>query len=166
MEKTQTNPLNIKIKYFDRPDYTQPRLQKITKGDWIDCYASKDVFVPTNTATLIPLGFAMQLPENYEAHMVSRSSTYKNWKILQTNAHAVIDNSLCGDNDEWLFAAISLDPNGSLIRKGDRICQFRIIEKMPAITFEEVEKIRKSRPRQFWFYRKKLMKSNKNKRRE
>ena len=88
---------------------------------------------------LIPLGVAMELPKGYEAHVVPRSSTFKNFGIIQTNHMGVIDESYCGDNDQWHFPAYALrDP---VIHVNDRICQFRIMEHQPKIVFEETEKL-------------------------
>ena len=148
--------MNIKIKYLEGAK----KLEKITKGDWIDVYAYEDVFIPNGEMKLINLGFAMELPEGYEAHLVPRSSTYKNWGIIMTNSIGIIDNSYCGDNDIWKFPAYSLSgqspaffkvederfskyrgKRGSMIHKGDKIAQFRIVEKMPEIEFEEVEQL-------------------------
>lgn len=86
---------------------------------------------------LIPLGVGMKLPEGYEANIVPRSSTYKNFKILQTNCFAVIDNSYSGDADEWKLPVIAMED--TTINKNDRICQFRINKIQPEIEFEEVE---------------------------
>jgi dUTP pyrophosphatase len=117
-------------------DDTIKRLEKIEKGDWVDLYAAENTVVTENEVTLIPLGVAMKLPEGYEAHLAPRSSTYKNFKIIQANSVGVVDNSYCGPNDWWYFPAISL--NGSrIIHKGDKICQFRIMEKQPDLEFIE-----------------------------
>jgi len=79
----------------------------------------------------------MTIPEGYEAHVVPRSSTYKNFGIIQTNHQAVIDESYCGDNDQWFYPAYAL--RDTIINVNDRICQFRIMEKQPSIEFEEVD---------------------------
>ena len=79
----------------------------------------------------------MQLPQGYEAHVVPRSSTYKNFGIIQTNHMGVIDNSYCGDNDQWHFPAYAL--RDTVINVNERICQFRIVKKQPKINFKEVE---------------------------
>lgn len=124
----------IKIKYFtDKID----KINKIDKGDWIDLRAAETVELKAGEFKLIPLGVAMQLPEGYEAHVVPRSSTYKNFGIIQTNHQAVIDESYCGDNDQWWYPALA--QRDTVINVNDRICQFRIMEKQPPITFEEVE---------------------------
>lgn len=124
----------IRIKYFCKDI---ERVAKLDKGDWIDLRAAADVAMAANTYALIPLGVGMILPEGYEAHLAPRSGTYKNFGIIQTNHVAVIDESYCGDNDEWMYPAYAL--RDTVIRKGDRICQFRIMKKQPEIEFIEVE---------------------------
>lgn len=124
----------IKIKYFDEE---LEKIKKIEKGDWIDLRAAKTIELKKGDFILIPLGVAMELPKGYEAHVVPRSSTFKNYGIIQTNSIGIIDNSYCGDNDEWKMPVYAT--KDTVINKNDRICQFRIIEKMPKVEFEEVE---------------------------
>ena len=126
--------LKIKIKYFTEEI---DKVNKIDKGDWIDLRAAQTVELKAGEFMLIPLGVAMQLPEGYEAHIVPRSSTFKNWGIIQTNHQAVIDESYCGDNDQWRYPAYAV--RDTVINVNDRICQFRIMEKQPKISFEEVK---------------------------
>ena len=126
--------LEIKIKYFDD---SLEKINKLTIGDWIDLRAAQDVELKQFEFKLIPLGVAMQLPEGYEANAVPRSSTYKNFGIIQTNHFGVIDESYCGDNDQWHFPALAM--RDTVIKKGDRICQFRINKKMPEVEFIEVK---------------------------
>ena len=124
----------IKIKYLsDRIE----KLQYIeNKSDWIDLRASEEVELKAGEFKLIPLGIAMELPEGYEAHIVPRSSTFKNFGILQTNSMGVVDESYCGDNDQWFFPALAM--RDTVIHTNDRICQFRIVEHQPKIDFLEV----------------------------
>lgn len=128
-----TNKETIKIKYFTDK---LTRLSKIDKGDWIDLRCAEDIVMKAGEFKLIPLGIAMQLPEGYEAHIVPRSSTYKNFGIIQTNHMGVVDESYCGDNDQWFMAAYAL--RDTEIHLNDRICQFCIIKKQPPIEFDEV----------------------------
>lgn len=123
----------IKIKYFDN------ELERITinpKGDWIDLRSAIDCDLKKDEFKLIPLGIAMELPQGYEAHIVPRSSTYKNFGIIQTNHMGVVDNSYCGDNDQWFMPVYAL--RDTHISKNDRICQFRIMKKQTKIEFDEV----------------------------
>ena len=86
---------------------------------------------------LIPLGIAMQLPKGYEAHILPRSSTYKNFGIIQANGEGIIDNTYCGNNDEWKFPAIAL--RETTIHKGDRICQFKIELSQKATIWQKIK---------------------------
>lgn len=125
--------MEIKIKYFtdkiDKLDYIDG------KSDWIDLRAAETIELKSGEFKLIPLGIAMQLPNGYEAHVVPRSSTFKNFGIIQTNSQGVIDESYCGPNDQWFFPAYAL--RDTIININDRICQFRIMEHQPKIEFIE-----------------------------
>lgn len=123
----------IRIKYFEGAEKIKVR----ANGDWIDLKANENVVVKAGKMELIPLGVAMKLPEGYEAHLAPRSSTFKKFGILQTNSVGVIDNSYSGPNDEWKFPAFNPGPVDLEIHKGERICQFRIIERQPEIEFVE-----------------------------
>lgn len=126
----------IRIKYLtDRID----RIEKISKGDWIDLRAAGDIMMKAGEFKLIPLGIAMQLPKGYEAHIVPRSSTFKNFGIIQTNHQGVVDCSYCGDHDQWYMPAYAL--RDTTIACNERICQFRLMENQPEISFEEVDEL-------------------------
>ena len=127
----------IKIQYLNDE---MERLRYIDgKSDWIDLRAAEDVEMKAGEFRLIPLGVAMQLPRGYEAHIVPRSSTFKNFGIIQTNLMGIIDESYCGPNDWFYMPAYEL--RDTVIRKNDRICQFRIQKHQPEIIFEEVDRL-------------------------
>ena len=125
----------IKIKYFtDKID----KLEYIDgKADWIDLRASEEVTLKKGEFKLIPLGVAMELPKGYEAHIVPRSSTYKNFGLIQANHCGIVDGSYCGDNDMWRMPVIAM--RDTTIHVNDRICQFRIMKNQPRICFEQVD---------------------------
>lgn len=123
----------IKIKYFD----PACRLEKIEKGDWIDLRAREDMYIMKGASCCIPLGVAMELPDGFEAHIIPRSSTFKTWGLIQTNSMGLIDNSYKGDGDEWMMPVYAT--SNTKVCKGDRVCQFRIVEKQPSLEFVEVE---------------------------
>lgn len=127
--------MEIQIKYFE--EGMEPLRYIDGKSDWIDLRAAKDVILKKDEFALIPLGIGMKLPAGYEAHVVPRSSTFKNFGIIQTNHMGVIDESYSGDNDQWFFPAYAV--RDTEIKKNDRICQFRIMEHQPAFSFTEVE---------------------------
>ena len=123
----------IRIKYFT------DKIDKLTyidgKSDWIDLRAAESVDLKKGEFKLIPLGVAMELPKGYEAHIVPRSSTFKNFGIIQTNHQGVVDCSYCGDNDQWFMPVYAV--RDTHIECNDRICQFRIFKHQPEIVFEE-----------------------------
>lgn len=124
----------IKIKYFT--DAIEKLRYIDGKSDWIDLRAAAEVPMKAGEFRLIPLGVAMELPKGYEAHVVPRSSTFKNFGILQVNSMGIIDGSYCGDGDQWFFPALAV--RDTVIHINDRICQFRIMANQPAIQFDEV----------------------------
>lgn len=126
----------ILIKYFNKEIN---KIEKISIGDWIDLRAAQDVEIKKGQFRLIALGIGMKLPKGYEANIVPRSSTYKNFKIIQTNSFAVIDNSYSGNNDQWFYPVIAMED--TVIHKNDRICQFRINKIQPKIKFKEVKRL-------------------------
>ena len=142
---------SIKIKYFTDIEH----IEKISQGDWIDLRAAETVSLSKGEFKLISLGVGMILPDGYEAHIVPRSSTFKTWGCIQTNSVGVIDESYNGDNDEWKVPLLCINPKdekyvsenvgvktyqrGTWIRKGDKIAQFEIVDKMERTNIREVE---------------------------
>ncbi|MCR5369637.1 MAG: dUTP diphosphatase [Clostridium sp.] len=123
--------------------YLSPEIEELRyidgKSDWIDLRAAVDISLKKGEYGLIPLGIAMELPEGYEAHIVPRSSTFRNFGIIQTNSMGIIDETYCGDNDQWFFPAYAL--RDTEIHVNDRICQFRIMEHQPALKFVKTDRL-------------------------
>lgn len=131
----ENNEVTVLIKYHNDIEH----ITEIKGGDWLDLRAAEDVTLDFMESALISLGVSIQLPEGYEAHMVPRSSTFKKWGIVQTNSMGIIDCSYCGDGDIWRMPVLCLRKEGTSIKKGDRICQFRIMKNQPDIHLVEVE---------------------------
>ena len=129
--------MKVYIKYFSKD--VQP-VEKLSKGDWIDLRAAEDVQMKAGEWRLIPLGVGMILPEGYEAHVTPRSSTFKNFGILVSNSFGIIDNSYCGEEDQWRLPVYAV--RDTVIHLNDRICQFRILEKQPDFDLVTVEHLR------------------------
>lgn len=142
--KDLTMKLRIEVKVLTKGCF--PTM--LGQGDWIDLRSAETIsFVSPQAESrktktidgvqvsyrnvnceerLIPLGIAIKLPEGFEAIIASRSSTYKDFGIIARNSIGIIDNSYCGNKDEWKFPAVALKESKKPIEKGDRICQFRI----------------------------------------
>jgi dUTP pyrophosphatase len=131
-----TSEVKIKVKYFD-PTITP--LNKISVGDWIDLRSAETVELKAGEYKAIPLGIGMILPDEYEAHVLPRSSTFKNYGVICPNSMGVIDNTYSGDGDEWHFLVYAM--RDTKIIKNDRICQFRIVRNQPRISIKFVKKL-------------------------
>lgn len=87
-----------------------------------DCYARCDCAV-TNNATIIPLGFALELPEGYHAEIAPRSSTGLKTAIRCANSFGVIDSDYRG---EVGFIVEAKHGAYAWVAKGERVCQMLI----------------------------------------
>lgn len=128
--------MKLQIKYHNEEI---EKIKKIDKGDWIDLRAAEKVELKQGDFALISLGVSMKLPDGYEAHLAPRSSTFKTWGIIQTNSIGVVDNSYSGNNDIWKMPVYAT--RNTVINVNDRICQFRIMPKMPVVDVEEVDNL-------------------------
>ncbi len=134
MKNEGTEYLEIRIKYHCA---SLEKLTSISVGDWIDLRAAERVELKAGDFRRISLGVSMKLPEGYEAHIAPRSSTFSKWGVLQVNGVGVVDNSYSGTNDIWKMPVYAT--RDTEIMFNDRICQFRIVERMPQLSFKEVE---------------------------
>ena len=125
----------IRIKYHsdqvDKLDYIEG------KSDWIDLRSAQEVTMQKGDFCLIDLGVSVQLPKGYEMLIAARSSTFKNYGLIQTNAVGVVDESYCSDEDHLKWPCYAT--RDTTVHVNDRICQFRILRHQPEICFEEVE---------------------------
>lgn len=135
MKNQWKEELHIDIKYLPGAH----ELEQVDWGSWIDLYTYEDTSLKSREQKYINLGLAMKLPKGYEAIMSPRSSTFKNWGIIQTNSIGVIDSTYCGDNDIWMFPAYAT--KNVMIPAGTRICQFRIQKEQPNIVFDIVDSL-------------------------
>jgi dUTP pyrophosphatase len=127
--------LKIKIKLFGQ----QHLPELIDKGDFVDLrYGGENtVYLNEGDYTLLRLGVAMKLPKGFEAIIVSRSSTYNRFGIMNPNGFGVIDGSYSGNNDEWKYPALALR-DSVVIHTWDRICQFRIQLSQKATVWQKL----------------------------
>lgn len=127
--------MEIKIKYHT------DKIEKLRyidgKSDWIDLRVAKDYDLKKGDFALIDLGISVKLPEGYEMITAPRSSTFKNYGLLQSNSIGVVDESYCGDDDILMMPVYAT--RDVHISVNDRICQFRIFRHQPAIQFVECD---------------------------
>lgn len=128
-------PEKIRIKYHS--DQIDKLCYIGGKSDWIDLRAAEEVIMKKGDFRLIDLGVSVQLPKGYEMLIASRSSTFKNFGLIQTNAVGIIDESYCSDEDHLMWPCYAT--RDTIVHINDRICQFRILRHQPEIIFDEVE---------------------------
>lgn len=133
VERARVEGENVILVKIHDPDMTFPELYD--KGDWVDLRSAECVDMKAGEYRLISLGVSMKLPEGYEAHLAVRSSTFKKFKIIQTNGVGIIDNSYCGDDDIWKLPVYAVAD--TRIPFNERIAQFRILKKQPKLTLVE-----------------------------
>ena len=108
-------------------------------GNWIDLRNSETIHMKEGEFRIIPLGVSMEIPEGYYAHLLPRSSTFKNFGVLFTNGMGIIDNDYNGDNDIWGFPALAM--RETVIPAGTRIAQFRLFKCAEPVEFEQVDSL-------------------------
>lgn len=125
--------MKLQIKYHNEEI---EKIKKIDKGDWIDLRAAEKVELKQGEFAMISLGISVKMPDGWEAYIAPRSSTFKTWGIIQTNSIGIVDNSYSGNNDIWKMPVYAT--RDTVINVNDRICQFRIMPKMPTFDIEIV----------------------------
>lgn len=144
--------LKIKVKRINK---NIPLPEVTENGDWIDLRAAQDIDIRAAQAGVqykegnekyrdicipivyIPLGVAMELPKGFEAIIASRSSSPKKLKVFIPCGKGIVDNSYNGNDDQWHYVASPID--NTSIKKGDRICQFRIQLSQKATIWQKLK---------------------------
>lgn len=119
------------IEIFVKYHFTDQQIDKLVEydnGDWIDLRAAEDVKLNAWESAKISLGVSIKVPNEYEIHLVPRSSTFDKYSIIQTNSMGVIDNSYCGNDDIIKMPVLAV--RDTFIPKNTRIAQFRIVPRM------------------------------------
>lgn len=150
----------MKIKILEKTPGCMPEI--IKKGDWIDLRLGEDVhliapYVKTVTkqtevdgktvnqkikkiifnSVIADLGICVQVPKGYESIVVPRSSTFKNYGVMQTNSVGVIDQTYSSNEDVWKMPMIAF--REVVIPKGTRVAQFRIQLSQKATVWQRLK---------------------------
>ena len=89
------------------------------------------------TTALIPSGFALELPEGYEAQLRPRSGLALRSMISLPNTPATIDADYRG---EVKVILVNYGKEPFIVRHGDRIAQM-VVARVEHVRFEEVEEL-------------------------
>ena len=130
--------LDIDVTYFKSEDgFTVTPIFENPIGNWIDLRNLNEVKLHKGDIKNIRLGIGFQIPTGWEIQIRPRSSTAKRWGLLHASS-GIIDESYCGDEDEVRFGVYAT--RNVVIPRDTRICQFRLIKRMPKLNIHTVEK--------------------------
>lgn len=130
--------INVRIKYLSenavRPEYS-------TDGSLgMDLSAALDqpLTIKAGERVLIPLGFAIQIPDGWGAFVFPRSGLSFKKGITMSNCVGVIDTDYTG---EVKVSAVNLSKEDYTINPGDRVAQlvFLPVEKARFIEAESLD---------------------------
>lgn len=115
------------------------------KLNWVECDReledgtiehTKKITYNKGDFLMLPLGFSINQGLGYEVNILPRSSTFKNFHIMQANSMAVGDDTFIGDKDMYHYPAIALADGEMYLY--DRICQMQV-NKTTNLELQEVE---------------------------
>lgn len=108
-----------------------------------DFYAVETVVFEPKEYKLIDTGTVVETPEWYVLLTAPRSSTFKNYWLMQVNSVGIIDQDYCGDSDTIKFPYINMKNEPITIEKWERIGQWMFV-KIEKWDFEFVETMNNS----------------------
>lgn len=119
-----------------RPDAQLPKYAT-ARAAGLDLFACNDddIVIEPQSVALIPTGFAMELPDGYEAQLRPRSGLALKHAISLPNSPATIDADYRG---EVKIILINHGKEPFIVKKGDRVAQM-VIAKVEQATFIEVD---------------------------
>lgn len=88
-----------------------------------DFYASEDTTFAPGEWKLIETGTVIETPEGYSLIIAPRSSTFKNYGLMQVNSIGIVDQDYIGDNDTIKFAYMNMRSEPVTVPRGERIGQ-------------------------------------------
>ena len=131
--------IDIALTWFDHGRGLELPRQQSTGAAGVDLLAALDASQPMQLApgkrTVVPCGFAMALPEGYEAQVRSRSGLASKYGVAVLNSPGTIDADYRG---EVKVILINLGEDNFEIRRGDRIAQM-VVAPVSAVGFSEKE---------------------------
>lgn len=124
-------------------DWVDIRVSAIISVDSKDTESARDfaktgipVAISAGDTVKIAHGFALELPEGYEAIVLPRSSLFKNTGLIFATS-GVIDEGYNGNNDEWFTVFYATED--CILTHNERVAQFRIQKKQPELKFRTVD---------------------------
>lgn len=125
----------MKLKILHQGKFNLPKQSTTGSAGW-DVHAIEDRVVPPFQVVTIPLGFAVEVPEDKFLSLVSRSSFGKKGIVIP-NSIGVIDSDYRG---EIKLMLLNLTQDFFFIKSGDRVAQMILMDYNP-ISIEVVDEL-------------------------
>ncbi len=129
--------LNVKIVRLNQQASLPAYATAHAAGMDISACIEAPVTIEPFTTALISSGFALELPEGYEAQLRPRSGLALRSMISLPNTPATIDADYRG---EVKVILINYGKEPFIVRHGDRIAQM-VVARVEQVCFEEVEEL-------------------------
>lgn len=102
-----------------------------------DCFSRGDIFIPVHETRLVPLGFALELPEGYECQVRGRSGNSRDGIQVQLGT---VDCDYRGEISAIVYNATDKELH---IPVGYRIAQI-VIQEVPTVLFVPVDELKET----------------------
>ena len=129
--------LNVKIVRLNQQALLPVYATAHAAGMDISACLEAPVTIEPFTTALIPSGFAIELPQGFEAQLRPRSGLALRSMISLPNTPATIDADYRG---EVKVILINYGKEPFIVRNGDRIAQM-VVARVEQVCFEEVEEL-------------------------
>jgi dUTP pyrophosphatase len=127
-----------RVRPLEDRDIELPRYMTAqSAGMDIEAAVAAPLSLQPGAIVLVPTGFAMALPEGYEAQVRPRSGLAVRHGITLINAPGTIDADFRG---EVRIALINLGPEPYTIRRGDRIAQM-VVQRVVRVRARVVDRL-------------------------
>lgn len=127
--------MQIKVKSI----HSQDQLKYMTS--WacaFDFRSSEDITIQPGEYKLIDTWTVIETPEGYVLLTAPRSSTFKNYWLMQVNSVWIIDQDYCWETDTIKFPYLNMRKESVTIPKGERIWQWMFVKiEKPEFVFVE-----------------------------
>ena len=133
----------VKFRWLDPalvPDLQLPRYETAgSSGMDVEAFLDSSLSLDSGEMSLIPTGFAVQLPEGYELQVRPRSGLAVKHGITLINSPGTIDSDYRG---EIKIGLINLGKKEYTVQRGDRIAQLVLapVSRAKIMIVDELEK--------------------------
>jgi dUTP pyrophosphatase len=129
--------MELPIKRFD-PSVPLPQYKP--GAACFDLFCREAAIIQPKEIKLMPVNFAVAIPQGYALLVFVRSSTPWKKGLMAANGVGVIDPFYCGDTDEVLIELYNFGDKPIEVTKGERLAQGMIV-KFETVSWKEQDSL-------------------------